>query len=156
MSQTPNFCFLSSLLQGFLEDLIGGIQAMVELPPEGVYPTLLRLDIPFLGSLNVVARFENGEILFDEVDLEPIHLLEFVGFLPPGFEWLGNAMQCVIDGKASGWTNGLDASGFGMTIQVYDLAVSLEVGGSHCLLSGMPADPSCTLGVTVSGSQAAP
>ncbi len=126
LNQDPHACFLGDDLRDILLGLIGGSQAAIFLPHESFYPTTLTLNIPFLGNLDVYARFEDGEIHFDEVVLDPIHLKDFADFLPPDLRWLICLMWCVIRGNAEGWTQGLDAGGFGMTIRLKDLNVTRD------------------------------
>jgi len=152
LTQQPLGCFLDFILRGVLMALISGIEVPIYLPPESAYPAALTLSMPFLGNLDVTATFENGEIYFDEVDLEPIHLADFALYLPPEFLWLVDVMQCVIDAKAIGWTQGLDADGFLLTLRLYDLVVTQEYPGAGCILFGRPVNPSCQMDFAVTGT----
>ena len=156
LSQQPLACFLGPLQHGALMALLESVEVPIYLPPESAYPTTLTLGIPFLGDLEVMARFEDGEIHFDEVVLDPIHLSDFFAFLPPEFDWLADEMQCVIDAKATGWTLGLDTSGFLLTVLLYDLVVTREYPGSSCVLYGKPVNPSCQMNFTVTGTRYVP
>ena len=60
---------------------------------------VLEWPIPLLANLSVTARFEDGEVLFDEVDPEPIHLASFAAWLPPGFEGFLDPYHCVARGR---------------------------------------------------------
>jgi hypothetical protein len=146
LTQQPQACFVPSALVALILPLLTGTDFPVDLPPQSAFPTVIDLNVPLLGTLDIPADFDavNDEILFGPVQTPVVDLSRLN---IPG-------LNCAVSGTAEGETIGLTQLHIPASIRLTDLTVATGGGTGACSLKQPVAE--CTLTVPIVGDQTGP